>query len=205
MTRRYLNTARFALVGVCLAITMANCGPGGLLEVGPVRVTSSMGSGSFVPAVFGKAATVTVDQDFCDMPSESELSDQVLEVGGVDFSKFVRLSRLDLVHGTLTATEGNFDFMTDLTVSFVPAEGVEGSTEPVVLGTASDAGGLGTEITLVPPDGVDILALIRQNDNNEAGTCPKLRYEMTIKSAPLMNVKYDISLTVDAYAQVGKF
>jgi hypothetical protein len=147
--------------------------------------------------------TVTVDQDFCNMPSEQTLSDEVLKVGKFDLSKFVKLSRLDLVHLTLTATQGNFDFVTALTVSYVPAEGAPGSADPVVLGTASDADGLGTDVTLTPPEAVDILKLIQQNDANTSGTCPKLRFEATVSSPPSSNVQYDISLTVDAYARVG--
>lgn len=198
---------RMALFGAGVAICAVNCAPGGTLEVGPVRVTESMGSGSLAPAMFPAKAltTITIYEDFCDMPSEQQLSDEVLQVGNIDFSKFVQLSHLNLVHGTLTATAGNFDFMTELTVSYVPSVGAPGNPDPVVLGTANNPGGLGTEVTLIPPDALDVLDLIRQNDANTSGQCPKLRYDMTVSSAPASNVQYDISMTVDAFALVGLF
>ncbi len=179
------------------------CTPGGNLIVGPVRVTATVGEASFLQTLFSVkgVATITHKQKFCDMPSEQDISDQVTTVGEVDLSQFVRLNRLELVETVLTATSGDFGFMTEMTVRFIPKPG---AGETVVLGTASDPNGFGTEIVLVPPDDVDFLELIRANDAADPNDCPKIEYEITFQSAPLQDVEYRLDVTVDGYAELGR-
>ena len=179
-----------------------SCAPNGNLIVGPVRVTATVGEASFLSALFSTkgTATLTHKQKFCDLPTEDELQSQVTTVGDIDLSSFIRLHRLELVQTVLTATSGDFDFMTELTVTFIPKPG---AGDPVVLGATSDANGFGTEIVLVPTDDVDFLELIRANDEGDPDTCPKIQYEITFKSVPLQDVEYRLDVTVDGYAEVG--
>lgn len=144
----------------------------GNLLVGPVRVTATIGEASFVETLFSLkgGATITHKQKFCDMPTEDELQEQVTTVGEIDLSSFIRLEKLELVETVLTATSGDFDFMTEMTVRFLPQPG---AGSPVVLGTASNPAGLGAEVVLVPEDGVDFLALIRANDASRRRCVPR--------------------------------
>lgn len=195
---------RVAPYAFAAAITVvAACTPEGNLIIGPIRVTATIGEASFLQTLFTLkgSATVTHRQKFCDMPTEQELSDQVTTVGDVDLSRFVRLNRLELVKTVITATSGDFDFMTKMTVRFIPKPGA-GPT--VDLGTASDPNGLGTTIELVPPGNVDFLALIRANDAGDPNACPKIEYEITFKSVPLQDVQYRLDMTVDGFAEVGR-
>lgn len=191
----------YALAIIITAVTA--CTPDGNLIIGPIRVTATIGEASFLQTLFSLKgnATVTHRQKFCDMPTEQELSDQVTTVGDIDLSRFVRLNRLELVKAVITATSGDFDFMTKMTVRFIPKPGAGPAVD---LGTASDPNGLGTKIELVPPGDVDFLALIRANDAGDPNACPKIEYEITFKSVPLQDVEYRLDVTVDGYAEVGR-
>ncbi len=191
------------LVAVPLAMLAGSCTPGGTIEVGPIRVTQTIGESTFLRSIFLPKGGVPVvwSDDFCEIPSEQELQEQVLTVGGVDLSSFIRLSGLNLVNTHIVATTGDFNFMTSMTVRFVPKPG---AGDPVVLGTASNAGGLGTEIVLVPPQPVDFLDLIRANDASAAIQCPKLEYTVTFSGPPASDVDYRAEVTVDGYVDVGR-
>lgn len=192
---------------VLAGLTGGGCLAGGTVEVGPIRVTTDAGEGSmardlFLPKGLGP---ITFEQDFCGFPSEEDLSRDVLQVGGIDIRNFVRLSGLDLIQTRLVASRGDFNFIRAITVSFVPAADVGESPEPVVLGSATSTNGLGGRIRLLSPDPVDLLELIRKNDANASGNCPKLRYEVTFSAPPLTDVEYTIDITVDGYVEVGRF
>jgi hypothetical protein len=102
------------------------------------------------------------------------------------------------------ATQGDFNFIRAITVSFIPAAAIGGSPDPVVLGSAVRANGLGDRIRLNPPPEVDLLERIRENDANTSGNCPKLRYDITFSAPPLSDVEYIIDITVDGYVEVGR-
>lgn len=180
-----------------------SCSPNGNLIVGPVRVTATIGEASFVETLFSikGGATITHKQKFCDMPTEEELQEQVTTVGDIDLSAFIRLDRLELVETVLTATSGDFDFLTGMTVRFLPKPG---AGNPVVLGAASNPNGLGTEIVLEPEDGVDFLALVRANDAADPDDCPRIEYTLTFQSVPTQDVDYRLDVTVDGFAEVGR-
>lgn len=194
-----------ALVATLLAASA--CTPDGNLIVGPIRASQKVGSATFLQSLFlpktgaKGTATITHRQRFCDMPSEAELSGEVLEAGGIDFSRFIALYRLELVQTTITARDGDFDFLTGMTVRYIP---VPGAGDPVELGTASDPSGLGTEIVLVPPEDVDFLELIRANDAANSEECPQLEFELTFTAPPLHDVRYRVDVTVDAFVEVGR-
>ena len=180
-----------------------SCSQNGNLLVGPVRVTATIGEASFVETLFSLkgGASITHKQKFCDMPTEDELQEQVTTVGDIDLSAFIRLERLELVETVLTATSGDFDFLTGITVRFLPKPG---AGNPVVLGTASDPSGLGTEIVLEPEDGVDFLELIKANDAGDPDACPRIEYTLTFQSVPTQDVEYRLDVTVDGFAEVGR-
>jgi len=186
-----------------LTALIASCTQSGTVEVGPIRVTQTIGESTFLRSVFlpKGGGPVTWSDDFCDIPSEQELQEQVLNVGGVDLSRFIRLSGLHLVNTHIVATSGNFNFMTSMTVRFIPKPG---AGDPVTLGTASNAGGLGTDIVLVPPSPVDFLDLIRANDASPSLLCPKLEYTITFTGPPTSDVDYSAEVTVDGYVDVGR-
>lgn len=200
------NRRVFFLVAGVVGLTTVGC-LGGYIEVGPVRFTADVGEGTILPSivVFKGAPPVSYREDLCNIPSEGELEERFLQVGGVDISNFIRLSGLNIVETKLTATSGNFNFLSALTIRYIPAPENGQQQIPIVLGTATNPNGLGNEVNLVAPEPVDFLDLIRKNDENPSSECPELEIEMTPRSLITNNVKYDIAVTLDAYAQVGKF
>ena len=193
---------RIPAAAICFLGLLTSC-PHNPPVLGPFRVTAPVGDASFVSTLFGGKGglPVTTRQKFCDMPSEEELQDEVLQVGNVDLSTFIQLHELQLVKTTITATSGDFGFVTDMTVKFIPKPG---SGSPVVIGTASNPNGFDTEIVLEPTDSVDFLELIRANDAGDPNTCPKLEYTITFSQPWLSDVEYHVDVTVDGYVEVEK-
>jgi len=204
----YFTIRRKLRVGLLLvavaALAVAGC-LGGSIEVGPVQFTANVGEGKVFQDLFlpKGAPAVSYREDMCEIPSESDLAEQYLQVGGVDVSNFIQLSRLELVEMKITATSGNFNFLSSISVRYIPAPVNGQEQDPVTLGTATNQNGLGTEISLVPPEPVDFLELIREDDANPSSECPKLEVEMTPRSIPLQDVEYTADVTIDAYARVG--
>jgi len=200
MTLKHFNRG-VAVAVVTILIFATSCTPDGNLIVGPIRITANIGEASFAETLFGlKGATITHRQKFCDMPTEEELSEQLKGEGSFDVTRFVRPNRLELVETIITATSGDFDFLTAMTIRYIPKPG---AGPIVVLGSASAPEGFGTEIVLVPEEGVDFLELIRANDDSDSEQCPKIEYEMTFKSVPLQDVNYRLDITVDGYVELG--
>jgi len=193
-----------AIVPVVLATA---CFPGGLGELGPFEVTVEAGRGSlprdFFPAKQG--LTLSREQPVCSLPSEDEISDEYMRVGDVDVSRFVRLSRVELQQTVFTATQGDFNFLSGLAVWYRPAPVNGEEQDAILLGSATNPEGLGAQVVLTPPDTVDFLELIRENDANRSDECPELVLELTIRSVPLQNIEYRVDTTFDAYAWVGIF
>jgi hypothetical protein len=202
------NTRILAMAAMVVGLVLSFSGCGGpFVEVGPVSFTTEIGSGTLLEDIFTRKGGVPIShqEDFCDMPSEQALEEQFLQVGDVDISKFVRLSRLELVESTITATQGDFNFLSAMTVRFIPAPVNGAEQDPVVLGTASNANGLGTVVVLTPPAPVDFLDLIQQNDANPSSECPKLELEVTVRAIPTQDVSYTAEVSIDAYAEIGSF
>jgi hypothetical protein len=200
------NRRVFFIVAIIVGLTTVGC-LGGFIEVGPVRFTADVGEGTILPSivVLKGAPPVSYREDLCNIPSESELEERFLQVGGVDISNFIRLSGLNIIETKLTATSGDFNFLSALTIRYIPAPENGQEQDPIILGTATNDNGLGIEVNLVAPEPIDFLDLIQQNDENPSSECPELEVEMTPRTLITQNVEYAIAVTVDAYAEVGKF
>lgn len=178
------------------------------VEIGPFPVTVPVKEGmlplDLLPAKL-MGLPVTHEEEVCNLPSEEDAEAMLREVAGLDLSDFLRLSRLELAETVLTATQGDFSFISAVTLRYVaaPVNGEEPGS--VVIGTASQPGGFGSQIFLYPPDDVDFLDLIQLNDQRDPDTCPSLEVEVTLRSVPLEEVHYSVDVTLDAYAEAGLF
>jgi hypothetical protein len=184
--------------------SLAGCS-GRSIEIGPIRVTAPLGEGTLLADMFSSKGLVPITrtEDLCNLPTEEQLQESVLQAGNINLSDFVRLSRLEVVETTFTATSGDFNFVSEVSVRYIPApiDGVD--QDPVELGSASNPNGLGTIITLVPPETVDLLDLIRANDDNPSDECPQLEIVATARTVPSQDVTFTIDTTIDAFARVG--
>lgn len=187
------------LVGTGVFLTQG-CGSGSS-EIGPFRFEITAASGSLLRDLFLPKQDVAfqVTRDYCDMPTEGEVQDYLREAWDFDLSRLVRISRLDLVHTTITATSGDFEVFTRLSVYYLPAGDPAGE---VLLGTASSATGFGDTIVLTPSDAVDFLELIVENDAYTGSECPQMRIEVTANGVPSSDVAYQVDVSLDAYAKL---
>jgi hypothetical protein len=201
MTR--FGAGRWAIVVVAL---VAACSPQGL-TIGPVPVSLPVEGGSINPDEFilipgGVELEFTIRQDFCALPTEQEITDRLPELASIDLSRIVRLKEIELAGLVLTATSGDFSFLREITVSYVPKSllGLEG--DPVVIGYAESPDGFGDSVVLTPPSDVDLLELIRDNDDNPSPGCPQV--DITIRGVrPQETVEWEGLVETDVFATIG--
>jgi hypothetical protein len=182
---------------------MSGCTGNGTLRLGPFQIVVPAGGGSLLRDLFLPKIVVSNKEEVCDLPSEEDIAAMAGSVGGINLSQIIAVSDLNLVQTVITATSGNFNFLTEVTVRWIPAP-VNGQEQPpVMLGTATSPGGFGTQIVLTPTTTVDLIDLIRLNDMNTSGDCPKIELEVNASSPPLSDVDYTVDLDIDAYVEVG--
>lgn len=206
-SKRYAARAIRAAIVFCLAVAMflpmSGCTGNGTLRLGPFALMLPAGEGSLLRDLFLPKIVVSNKEEVCDLPSEDDIAAMAGSVGGINLSQIIAVSDLNLVQTIITATSGDFSFLTEVTVRWIPAP-VNGQEQPpVVLGTVSSPGGFGTEIVLVPTTTVDLIDLIRLNDMNTSGDCPEIELEVDASGPPLSDVEYTVDLDIDAYVEVG--
>jgi hypothetical protein len=200
------SAGRWAVAAGLIAI-LAACTPQGL-NIGPIPVSLPVDGGSIDPSQFvlvpgGIEFDYTTDQDFCGLPTEQEIIDQMPSIGSIDVSGLVTLKKINLSDIVLTATTGDFSFLHEITVSFVPKPVNGQEQDPVVIGYAYSPDGFGNSITLIPPDDVNLLDLIRANDDNPATGCPKIQMDVR-GTKPSQLVEWEGKVDSDIYATIGR-
>ncbi|MCC6488410.1 MAG: hypothetical protein IT364_13010 [Candidatus Hydrogenedentes bacterium] len=200
---------RSAAVAACvIAAIFCGCGfKNGGIEIGPVSFTLPVSAGVFDASAFPQASALpfamgTLEQDLCALPTEDDLTDAFRMAGEIDLSSIVELSRVQLNKTMLTATSGDFSTVKAVQVYFVPKNGSIFNT--VNLGGAFSLTGFGDTIEIEPPDDVDLLELIQENDALIGEDCPKLLIHVA-GSAPDEAIQWNAEIDVDAYAMLGIF
>jgi hypothetical protein len=187
-------------------VVALGCGSQGL-QVGPVPVSVPLEGGAIDPSAFILLPTLeltfTTTQDFCDLPSEQDVIDRLPDLGGIDMARFVELDSIDLAGIVLTASSGDFEFLREITVSYVPKPVNGLPQEPIVVGYAQSDNGFGDTVALEAPDYVDLLELIRDNDANSEPGCPQLEITVT-GTRPDETVTWDGQVEADIYATLGR-
>ena len=205
MHRFYVRVATSACF---LAVVFCGCGfKNGGIDIGPVSFTIPAASGVFDSSAFPEASSLpfamgTLEQDLCTLPTEDDLTAAFQQAGEIDLSSIVELSRVQLNKTVLTATSGDFSTVKAVQVYFVPKNGSIFNT--VNLGGAFSLTGFGDTIEIEPPDDVDLLELIQENDALVGEDCPKLLIHVA-GSAPEESIQWDAEIDVDAYAMLGIF
>lgn len=193
---------QFMMMGV---LALAGCGSGGV-EIGPIPVSMPIEGGVIDPDDFPVPViplTYTVRDDFCALPTEQDIVGRLPEIAGIELSGIVDLTEIELAGVVLTAVSGDFAFLREITVSFVPKPVDGEAREPVVIGYAADDEGFGDSVILYPPEDVDLLHLIRANDDNDAEGCPQV--EITITGVrPAQEVEWEGVVETDLSAVLGR-
>ena len=192
------------LCGTCIVVSaiVVLCGCGAEFEIGPAQITFPLGSGSLSGPNFSKALVATVESDLCDLPSEAELKEELRNlVDTIDLTNLITLSRIEVVNTKITATSGNFNNLDQVSLEYVPKPVSGQEQPPVSLGSVSTPPQLGNQIVLTPPSTVDMLQLMRQNDDNAGPGCPKVK--MTAEgTAPVTPISWQSEVTVNIWAKI---
>ena len=156
----------------------------------PIEVTIPLVQNSSIVAANEADGTVDVVVGaFCDLFSAEQLDAMIREFGGDLVADLVEITRVELDAVTVTATAGDFDDFTSstLSLSLLPI-----GSDPLALGAAANAEGLGTSFDLTQEEPVDLL---NDLDDGECGV-PTLR---------LQGVKPGADITFSTAARVKVF
>jgi hypothetical protein len=120
----------------------------------PIPVTLELRQGVEISAIAAASGEVDVPLgEVCGLFNEEELEALVRAAAGDLIADLTTITRIDLKSTDVSATAGNFN-------PFETAEldiDVDGSDDPLILGTAVDNDGLGTAFSLTLDDPVDLL------------------------------------------------
>ena len=195
---------QLSVFALFLLVTSSGCSVKNGLEIGPIEMTLPVGSGSLDPAQFPETslpyAIGSVEQDFCDLPTEDEVTGVFRTGGNIDVSSVVTLSRLELKKTVLHANAGALRNIQGVQLFFVPASGSIFQT--INLGGAVSLTGFDDTIELKPPKNVDLLDIIKENDKIGGDNCPKIVVKAA-GSVPDEPITWDAELQVDGYARLG--
>ncbi|MCX5771664.1 MAG: hypothetical protein NTZ09_15530 [Candidatus Hydrogenedentes bacterium] len=129
----------------------------------------------------------------CTMPDSEEVDEMVRDAVGGFVAGLLDVERLELLDIKIETVENDFNTLTALSMFYEPKP-VLGVAQPAVdLGEAGSETGLGTTITLEPPQPVDFLELIEDNESNPWPDCPTLDVQMT-GTVPAMSPRWDVSV-----------
>ena len=197
----------WVVIAGMLVFAAAGCSGGGY----PVSVDIS------VPVVKGYSVedyghvgpgnVITPDTDIpavpiCTLPDTDDVDEMVRDAVGGFVGGMLDVERLELVDITIRATESDFNTLTELSMYYEPKP-ILGVVQPAVdLGEAASSSGLGTMITLEPPEPVDFLNLIENNEVNPAPDCPQFDVRMR-GTVPAVTPRWDVRVNLRVVGHVG--
>ncbi len=174
----------------------------------PTAAEAPTWSTQVVVTADGTMAIETDPFEFCDMPSQTYITDLIAEYAddmGIPPNlavNFASVTQLELLSAKLIASGGSdFSDLTELHLYYTPKTGAT-----IELGGASAPNGFGSRITLTPPTGqtVDFLELIEANDASTGGGCPGVY--MTVEGNIPENLpSFTTEVDLNVYVRVGLF
>lgn len=190
--------------GFCLLLTCGCNGKG--IEIGPIPVTIPLGSGEIDPtaltnAEFGPIAVGTFEHELCTLPTEDQLAD-AFRAGAGFVGRILELSRVELQETIVRALDGDLRALKAIDLAYIPAgDGLLGRAR---LGSAISLTGFGDEVSLRPWSDVNLLELVRANDQSVSAECPsvEIRAAGAVPEAP---ITWEAEVRADIYARVQLF
>ncbi len=160
----------------------------------PIPVTLELRQGVEISALAAASGEADVALgEVCGLFNEEELEAMVRAAAGNLIADLTDITRVDLKSTDITATEGSFD-------PFETAEldiDVDGADDPLILGTAADNDGLGTEFSLTLENPVDLLNDLSEDQCNT----PVLHLD----GAGFLEaeaITFDVTVTVMVYTEI---
>jgi hypothetical protein len=169
---------------------------------GSVPAVSPIWNTSVTISVDGNVAFTTTVLEMCEFPSEAKLYEFIEQEAGELVAKLVKLDKAEVVSAAFNATQNDFSALSAIHLFFVPKP-LGGIEQPAItMGEAEAPGGFGTEIVLAPPEPLDFMQLIRDNDANPDPSCPGA-YLTVAGSLPEALPVWDTKVTLKIYAHIG--
>ena len=189
MTKRFAKSFSFSMLaaGILLA-GLPGCNG---IEL-PIEVTIPVSQGSNIVAANETDGDVDVVVGaFCDLVNKEDLDALIRQFGGDLIADLVEITRVELDGVTITATSGNFDTFTSSDISLVFL-----AADPLQLGIADDAQGLGSAFELTQDEPVDLL------NDLEDGECgaPTLHLE---GEAPAADITFSTDARLKVYTRIA--
>ena len=184
-------------VAVC-SILAAGCSGGGYpvsveISVPIASAYSVEGYGDANPGDVLTPETQIPSVPMCTLPDRDHIDEMVKDAVGGFVAGMLDLERLDLLEITIHATESDFNTVDWLSLSYEPKPILSVEQPAVELGEATSESGLGTTIALQPPESVDFLDLIEDNEANPTPGCPQLEVRMS-GTVPVDTPRWDVTV-----------
>jgi hypothetical protein len=190
--------------GICILLACGCNGKG--IEIGPIPVTLPLGGGEIDPAAlanseFGPVAVGAFQQELCTLPTEDQLV-ETFRAGAGFAGTILQLSRVELEETTVRAVEGGFNALKAIDLAYIPANG--GLLGRARLGSAASLTGFDDQVSVKPRSDVDLLEIIRANDNSVSAECPsiEIRAAGVVPDAP---ITWEAEIQAGIYARVQLF
>lgn len=191
---KYVVATMAAAIATFAATQLSSCV--GFLPP-PIPVTLELRQGVEISALAAASGQADVALgEVCGLFNEEELEALVRAAAGNLIADLAVITRVDLESTDITATAGNFD-------PFETAEldiDVDGSDDPLILGTAADNDGLGTEFSLTLENPVDLL-----NDLNEDQCATPVLHLDGAGFLEAEAITFDVTVTLMVYTEFRPF
>lgn len=122
--------------------------------------------GAAIPDDFGAHAF-----DVCNLPTQAEIREEVALQAGDWVANLIHLDEMTLLEMNIEALEGDFSWLTYVSMGWQPKP-VEGVPQaPIDFGTAESAQGFDDQILLTPESSVNFLKIIEDDAVNPDPSC----------------------------------
>lgn len=195
----------FIFIALCVLPNLA-CESSLGLRIGPFPIAVDAGEGEFSSGLLGLPVglrgTYDVEHPVCQLPTEEQVQKIVHESAGDAFSSHFTLTDIPLTNVTFTALQGDFRSITDVELFFQPKPRKGRRQSPVRIGSARSASGFGVEINVAAEGGLDLLRLVRENDENPSEECNAVLIRVTGR-VPERPIRWFAEVFGDAYGILG--
>lgn len=188
-------------IALCVAMTVhLACMPGQVVELGPIAISVPVRGGTIDAGSLGLPpgvpATIGTEVPACTILTLAEITVALLDTLGDFATPSFELTEVLLTGATLRAADGDFNSLTEVTVTYLPSPADGEEQEPILISHILSDSGFGTEIELIPLVEMDILDLLSRDDPDPAAPCPSILIELA-GTVPREAIRLEILLYFD--------
>ena len=184
------------------AVVTSGCMEGQKIILGPIPLIIPVGTG-IIDAVSiglppGIPSTVETEFPFCEVLTEDDILAVLEQILGPTLAPIFEVTEIELTGARMTALQGDLSGLTDLRAYYMPVAEPGMEPELVLLSSATSETGFGQSIQLEPAAEIDLLDLIRENENTSGEGCPSILVELS-GLVPEEFIVLEAEIQVDVY------